>query len=249
MTTFDQEHYEKLISFRLRTFADKANEIAKDPEFDHMTFGEKLACCIEAESDARWSRKIARRNKEARFSHPGACVESIEYLPDRSLNRDSVTRIATCDFITEHRNVIALSQTGCGKSFVIQAIGNAACRKGHTVRYIRHADLSKELNIARKNGSLYERMEAFVSVDLLILDDLFLSEMSMVSTTDLFEIVESRIGKGSLVIASQLTPEEWHLRIDTKIIADALLDRVVHNSYLLKIEGPNMREYYSIKKG
>ena len=115
MTTLNQEHYEKLIGFRLRTFADKANEIAMDPAFDDMTFGEKLTCCIEAESDARWSRKIARRNKEARFSLPGACVESIEYLPERSLNRDSVARIATCDFISERRNLIALSQTGCGK--------------------------------------------------------------------------------------------------------------------------------------
>jgi DNA replication protein DnaC len=246
--TISQEHYDKLVGFRLRTFADKANEIAKDPAFDAMTFIEKLAVCIDAESDARWNRKITKRNREARFSHPGACVESIEYLPERNLNRDTVARIATCDFITERRNVIALSKTGGGKSFVIQAIGNAACRKGYTVRYIRHADLSKELSIARKNGSLYEKIDAFVSVDLLVLDDLFLSEMSMVSTTDLFEIIESRMGKGSLVIASQLTPEEWHLRIDTKIIADALLDRVVHNSYLVKIEGPNMREYYSTKK-
>jgi len=244
----EQEHYDKLVSFRLRTFADKANEILADPAFDDMTFAEKLAACIDAESDARWNRKITKRNREARFSHPGACVENIEYLPDRTLNKDTVARIATCAFIAENRNVIALSQTGCGKSFVIQAIGNAACRKGYTVRYIRHADLSKELNIARKSGDLYEKMEAFSSVDLLILDDLFLSEMSMVNTTDLFEIIESRMGKGSLVIASQLTPEEWHLRIDTKIIADALLDRVIHSSYVMKIEGPNMREHYSTKK-
>ena len=88
-------------------------------------------------------------------------------------------------------------------------------------------------------------MDAFISVDLLILDDLFLSEMSMVNTTDLFEIIESRMVKGSLLIASQLTPEEWHLRIDTKIIADALLDRVIHNSYLMKIEGPNMIQLYN----
>lgn len=246
--TIKKEYYDRLVSFRLRSFADRAMEISKDPAFDDLTFDEKLSVCIDAESDARWSRKITRRNREARFTYPSACIENIEYLPGRSLSRDSIARLATCDFILEKRNVIALSKTGCGKSFVIQAIGNAACRKGHTVRYVRHADLSKELNIARRVGDFYERMGAFAAVDLLIIDDLFLSEMSMMNTTDLFEIIEARMNKGSLVIASQLTPEEWHLRIDTKIIADALLDRVIHNSYLMKIEGPNMREYYSLKQ-
>lgn len=150
--TIEQEYYDRLVGFRLRTFADKANEIIKNPEFDHMTFVEKLEACIDAESDARLNRKIAKRNKEARFSHPNACIESIEYLPDRTLSRETIARMATCAFIAERRNVIALSKTGCGKSLIIQAIGNAACRKGHTVRYIRHADLSKELNIARKAG-------------------------------------------------------------------------------------------------
>jgi len=91
-------------------------------------------------------------------------------------------------------------------------------------------------------------MEVFATLDLLIIDDLFLSEKSMLNTTVLLEIIEARMGKGSLVIASQLTSEEWYLRIDTKITADALLDRVIHNSYLIRIEGPNMREYYSLEK-
>lgn len=241
------ECYEKLVAFRTRTFADTAREIAGSAAYDDKTFAEKLEVCVEAEYDARWNRKVEKRNREARFSHPGACVETIEYLPERNLNRETVERIASCTFVKDRRNVIALSATGGGKSFLIQAIGNAACRRGYTVRYIRHADLCKELNIARMDGDLYDKMEALQSVELLILDDLFLSETSMTNTTDLFEIIESRIGKGSLVLASQLTPEEWHLRIDTKIIADALLDRVVHSSYVIKIDGPNMREYYAAK--
>jgi DNA replication protein DnaC len=116
------------------------------------------------------------------------------------------------------------------------------------VRYIRQADLARELDIARRNDDLYACMDSFKSSNLLILDDLFLTETPMQAVADLLEIVNSRIGRGSLIIASQLTPQEWHLRIDAKIVADALLDRIVHNSHIIEIVGPNMREYYANKK-
>jgi len=243
--TITDEAYDRMVAIRIRAFADKAKEITDAGAYDDLTFSQKLELCVEAELDARFERRCAKRNREARFAEPAACIENVTYLPTRSLKRETLERYAGCSFITDARNIIVLSATGAGKSYISQAIGNAACRQSYSVRYVRHPDLNKELAIARRNGELYECMDRFIKCDLLILDDLFLAETSMKATTDLLEIVESRINRRSLILASQLTPEEWHLRIDTKIIADALLDRVVHNSYLLEITGPNMREYYS----
>jgi len=236
-----------LYRFRIRAFADKALEIADDPAYDHLSFTEKIELCTEAESHVRAERKIARLNKQAKFTLPHACIENIEYLPKRSLRRDGIARLAAGRFIDDGINVIIVSATGSGKSYLCQALGNALCRAGRSVRYIRHADLCRELNVARNDGSLYRVMDHFIAVELLIIDDLFLSECSMQNTTDLFEIIEARMTRGSLMLSSQLAPEQWHLRIDTKIIADALLDRVIHNSHLIEIEGPNMREYYAKK--
>jgi DNA replication protein DnaC len=243
--TFD-ETYDKLVSFRVRAFADRCKEIAEDPEYDTMGFLEKIALAVETEDEIRRDRRIAKHNKEARFSNPMACVEDITYLPDRSLRKDTVLRFECCGYIKDGHNIIVTSPTGAGKSYFVQALGNAACRHGYKVRYIRHADLCRNLNVARRSDEHYEVMEVLEETDLLILDDLFLEESDMVNVTDLLEIITHREATGaSIIIASQLQPEEWHLRIDTKIIADALLDRMVHNAYKIEIDGPNMREYYA----
>jgi DNA replication protein DnaC len=244
--SFKEDTYKMLVSFRIKAFADECLRIADDPTCDKMTFLDKLTQATEAELYARHDRKVTKYNKEARFQNPMACVEDITYLPNRSLTRDSISRLEECRYINDGHNVVVISQTGAGKSFISQALGNAACRHEHKVRYIRHADLCREMHIARRTDEHYEALAAFEDVDLLIIDDLFLEDSDMVATTDLFEIIAHRDGaRRPLILASQLQPQEWHLRIDTKIIADALLDRIVHNSYRIDIEGPNMREYFS----
>ncbi|MCL1896819.1 MAG: ATP-binding protein [Clostridiales bacterium] len=241
--TFD-DAYDKLVGFRVRGFADKCKEIAEDPTLDGMGFLEKVALATEAEDIIRHDRCAEKRNKAARFSNPMACVEDIIYLPNRTLSKETVARLSGCEYIRNGHNVIVTSPTGAGKSYLVQALGNAACRRGHKVRYIRHADFCRDLNVARKTGDYYDHMEEFEDSHLLILDDLFLEDSDMKNVTDLLEVITHRAdAKASIVIASQLMPEQWHLRIDTKIIADALLDRLVHNSYTIEIDGPNMREY------
>jgi DNA replication protein DnaC len=243
--TFD-EAYDKLISFRVRAFADRCKEIADDSAYDATGFLEKIALAVETEDESRRDRRIAKYNKEARFSNPMACIEDIAYLPNRSLHKDTVLRFESCDYIRDGHNIIVTSPTGAGKSYFVQALGNAACRRSYKVRYIRHADLCRNLNVARRSDDHYRVIEVLEETDLLILDDLFLEESDMVNVTDLLEIITHREAAGaSIMIASQLQPEEWHLRIDTKIIADALLDRIVHNAYKIEIDGPNMREYYT----
>jgi DNA replication protein DnaC len=245
MRTFD-EAFDKLVSFRVRAFAEKCREISEDPSHDSLGFLEKVSIAAEAEDMARHDRLVERRNKAARFPNPMACIEDIIYLPNRALSKDAVARMSSCEYIDAGRNVIVTSPTGAGKSYLVQALGNAACRLGHKVRYIRHADFCRDLNMARRIDGHYELMDEFEGSHLLILDDLFLEDSDMQNVTDLLEVITHRAdAKASIMIASQLTPEQWHLRISTKIIADALLDRIVHNSYKFEIEGPNMREYCS----
>jgi len=241
--TFD-DAYDKLVEFRVRAFADKCKEIAEDPSLDDLGFLDKVALATETEDRIRHDRRVEKRNKAARFSNPMACVEDIIYLPNRTLSKETVIRLANCEYIRNGHNVIVTSPTGAGKSYLVQALGNAACRRGHKVRYIRHADFCRDLNVARKLDEHYVLMEEFEESHLLILDDLFLEDSDMKNVTALLEVITHRAdAKASIIIASQLTPEQWHLRIDTKIIADALLDRLVHNSYTIEIDGPNMREY------
>jgi len=243
MMTFD-DAYDKLVEFRIRAFADKCKEIAEDPSFDEIGFLAKVALATEAEDMGRHDRRVEKRNKAARFSNPTACVEDIIYLPNRSLRKETVIRLSSCEYIRNGHNVIVTSPTGAGKSYLVQALGNAACRSGHKVRYIRHADFCRDLNVARKIDEHYGLMEEFEESHLLILDDLFLEDSDMRNVTALLEVITHRAdANASVVIASQLTPEQWHLRIDTKIIADALIDRLIHNSYTIEINGTNMREY------
>jgi DNA replication protein DnaC len=242
-----EDAYGKLVKFRIRTFADRCVEIAADPNYDALGFLDKVALAVEAEDCIRHDRRVAKYNKDARFSNPMACVEEIIYLPNRTISKDAVLRLHRGDYISDGRNVIVTSPTGAGKSYLVQALGNSACRCGHKVRYIRHPDLCRCLNIARKNDGYYDLMETFEETGLLILDDLFLEESNATNVTDLLEIITHRVdAKASIIIASQLEPEQWHLRIDTKIIADALLDRLVHNSHNIEIDGPNMREYHAL---
>jgi DNA replication protein DnaC len=157
-------------------------------------------------------------------------------------------RFAACEWVSEHDNLIILSSSGGGKSYIAQALGNAACRLGKSVYYYRLADLIRDLDIARVNGNYYELMASCGDVDLLILDDFFTTPVSERGIIDLFEIVESREGSGATAFASQIDPDEWYLRIDAEVVADSTLNRIVKRARLIDIDGPNMREHMAEKR-
>ena len=244
-----EEHFELFKQFRIKAMGDKLREMINDASYDKFTFEEKIEMLLGAESLARRDRKIAKYVKQAGFKTPAACVEDVIYLPERTLSKDRVLRYAGCEWIESCEVLVIISKTGCGKSFLCQALGNAACRNLIEVRYTRLAGIFEELDRARAaaDGSYYEVMDKLKTVPLLIIDDFMTTPIATRSAVDLFEIMEARENRCATLVASQLEPNEWYLRIEGELMADSILNRIAAGARYIDLDGPNMREYLAKK--
>ena len=239
-----EEDFALSTKWRVGAFGRKLREVCDDGAYDDMTFEEKIGACIGAELEARDSRKIDRAVRAARFKIKGACVEEIYYLPDRSITRDRIARLAACAWVEARENLVILSESGGSKSYIAQAMGVAACRKLMSVRYARLNDMFREINVARSEGRVYDALDRLARPDPLILDDFFTTPVeNPLDAVDLFEMLEAREGRGSTMFASQLEPDQWCPRINSEPCADSMLSRAVEHARALDIKGPNMREY------
>lgn len=245
-----EEHFELFKQFRVKAMGDKLREMVEDDSYDAFTFEEKMEMLIDAEATARRERKIAKLVKQAGFKDSAACVEDVLYLPGRTLSKDRAARYAECDWVENCEVMVVISKTGCGKSYLTQAFGNSACRRLIPVRYTRLADICDDLNRARAaaDHSYFEKMDAYKSVELLIVDDFMTTPISTQNSIDLFEIMEAREGRRATLIASQLEPNEWYLRIEGELMADSILNRIATGARYIDLEGPNMREYFAKKR-
>ena len=245
-----EEHFELFKQFRIKAMGDKLREMIDDASYDRFTFEEKMEMLLDAESSARRDRKVAKYVKQAGFKTPSACVEDVVYLSDRTLSKDRIMRYAGCEWVENCEVMVIISKTGCGKSYLCQAFGNAACRKLIEVRYTRLAGICEDLNRARAaaDGSYYELMDELKTVPLLIVDDFMTTPITTQNAVDLFEIMEARENLCATLIASQLEPNEWYLRIEGELMADSILNRIATGARYIDLEGPNMREYFAKKK-
>ncbi len=245
-----EEHFELFKKFRVKAMGDKLREMVEDESYDELTFEQKMVLLVEAEDSARRSRKVAKLVKEAGFKDASACVEDVLYLPGRTLSKDRIARYAECAWVENCEVVVVISKTGCGKSFLTQALGNAACRRLIPVRYTRLAGICDDLNRARAaaDDSYFEKMDGYKSVDLLIIDDFMTTPITTQNSIDLFEIMEAREGRRATIIASQLEPNEWYLRIEGELMADSILNRIATGARFIDLEGPNMRDHLAKKK-
>ena len=245
-----EEHFELFRQFRIKAMGDKLREMVDDASYDAYTFEEKMEILLEAESSARRDRKVAKYVRQAGFKTPSACVEDVVYLPDRTLSKDRIARYAGCEWVENREVMVIISKTGGGKSFLCQAFGNAACRKLIEVRYTRLAGICESLDRARAaaDGSYYEVMDGLKTVPLLIVDDFMTTPITTQNAVDLFEIMEARENRCATLIASQLEPNEWYLRIEGELMADSILNRIATGARYIDLEGPNMRDYFAKKK-
>ena len=244
------EDFHRFTEFRCGAMGRRLKEMVENPVFDSMTFEEKMKDLIDTEVTSRQENKIIRLVKQANFKIPDACIEDVLYLKDRKLSKDRILRLAECGWIEECGTVVIISRTSGGKSYLAQALGTAACRKLHGVAYTRLTDICAELNQARENndGTYYELLNKFKRVSLLIIDDFMTTPIKTVNAVDLFEIMEARENRRATLIASQLEPNEWYLRIEGELMADSILSRIATGATYIEVEGPNRREYFARKK-
>jgi DNA replication protein DnaC len=225
----------------LHGMAHDFRELAQNPEAGHLQHGEWLAILLEYEATLRRQKRFEARARTARLRHP-ASVEDIDYHAQRGLDRVLLLKLCGCDWIRQHRNLLVTGPTGIGKSWIACALGHKACRENLSVLYQRVPRLMAALALARGDGRYAKLLRSLARVNLLILDDWGPEPLGAEQRRDLLEIVEDRYDSGSLLITSQLPIARWYELIGDPTLADAILDRVIHNAYRIELSGDSLRK-------
>lgn len=233
----DNNTVRKLHEMKLSAMAAAFQKQLQDSSFADMLFEERFGMLADAEWTARKNNRLKRLIRSADYAFPNACLEDVEYHADRRLDKALIARLGTCGYIDEFHNIIVLGATGSGKTYLANAFGMAASRNFYTVRYVRLPDLLGELAIARAEGTYRKVMKQYRQVKLLILDEWLLYPLKEPEARDLLEIAEGRCKKASTIFCSQFEVGGWHQKIGEPTLADAICDRIVHDSYTIVIGG------------
>ncbi len=212
---------------------------------EKFTPDEMITHLIESEWDERYNRKLERTLQAARFRYK-ASVEQISF-EDSRLDKNQVQRLADCEFIKRNENIIITGSTGCGKSFLASALGHQACSLGYRVLYQHSTKLFGRMKIAKADGSYLKELAKIERQHLLLIDDFGLQPLDAHSRSMLMEIIEDRHGKSSTIITSQIPISKWHEIIGEQTIADAILDRIVHDAHRIEMKGESLRKKRQLK--
>jgi len=237
---------EKLIELRLHGMANSLREQINKNEYNELMFEERLGIMIDREMLERQNRMLKTRLAQSKLKLR-ACVEDIDYKARRGLDKSLLKLLATGKWIQDRLNVLITGPCGVGKSFMACALGHRACMNGLKVFYVRSIRLTEDLLLARGDGRYPKLLNKLSKIDLLIVDDWGLSTLSDQEARDFLEIFEDRHNVHSTIITSQLPVENWHETIKNPTLADAILDRIIHNSYKIKLEGESMRKKRGVR--
>lgn len=233
---------EKLRNLKLYTMATTWIAQRSEPSMAELSFDERLALLVDAETLARDNKRLQKLLYDAKLRIPSACIEDLDFSGKRELDRGLVRQLAVGAWIGERQNVIITGPTGVGKTYFGCALGQLSCRLGMRVLYKRVPRFFEELALAHADGTYTRLLARFAKTDVLILDDWGLVPLNDQQRRDVLEVLEDRHGSRSTVVTSQLPIENWHDYIGHPTIADAVLDRLVHNAHKVNMKGPSRRK-------
>lgn len=241
----NQNLYEKLREMKLPVMAEEYKNQCEDINAPAMSFEERFGSMVIKEYDSRINHTVERNIKQANFYDSNASLKDINYKPDRELNKELIEELSTNEYIQQHLNIILIGASGSGKTWISNAFGVNACLSRYKVKYIRLPELFQEIEEAKIQGRYRRYMKKISKIDLLILDEFLLTQISETERNDLFEIIELRTDKKSTIYCSQWAPEGWLGKLGNGPLADAILDRIRNSSYTILLKGRSLREDYS----
>jgi len=232
---------EKLTTLRFTGMVAALDEQMQMNSLDDMSFEERLGILLDREIAVRQTRRMNTRLRKARLRQD-SCIEDIDFRHPRGLDKSLVMRLAGCEWIKEHNNLIITGPTGVGKTYLACAFAQKACRQGFNTLYLRMTKLFEDLSLSKGDGRYLKLLSSFAKADLLVLDDYGLDQLGREQRHDLLEILEDRHGLKSTLVTSQLPIDHWHEQIGDPPLADAILDRLVHSAHKIKLKGESMRK-------
>ncbi len=209
--------------------------------YDGMPFMERLSLLLNQEITTRLQNKHNRLVRQAKFKL-AACVQEIDYQHPRNIKRATIAQLASCDWVNQNHNLLITGPCGSGKTYLACALGHNACLHEHSVRYYRLSRLFLELTQAKADGSYHKTLKQLAKIKVLIIDDWGLEALEPAQRNDLMEIMDDRHGDSATVILSQLPTDKWYTSIGDNTLADAILDRLMHNAHRLELNGESMRK-------
>ncbi len=233
---------EKLQTLRLPGMLKALNEQQQMPDIDSLGFEERFALLIDREMTERENRRLGSRLKKAKLRH-SCCVEDLDFKTSRGLDKALILSLAACTWIARGLNILICGPTGVGKSYLACALAHKGCLEGYSALYLRLPRLFEELRLAKADGRYGKLMLGYAKTDLLVLDDWGLTPMTDPQRRDLLELLEDRYGRKSTIVTSQLPVTSWHEAIGDPTLADAILDRIVHNAHKIELKGESMRKH------
>ena len=236
-----QETLEKIKKLKLLGMARAYQTSLENNKLQQLSADELITLLVEAEWDDRLNRNIERRLRNAKFRYQSS-IETIDFGADRNLDRNQMMRFAECTYLRKKENILITGSTGIGKSHIATALGHQACTLGFKVYYANMAKLFSKLRMGKADGSYIREISRIERQDLLILDDFGLLPIDNQNRSALMEIIEDRHKKASMIITSQLPVNRWHEVIREKPIADAILDRIVHDAHRIELKGESLRK-------
>ena len=231
----------KLNTMKLTGMSRSFRSTFETGAFNQYTNDEFIAMLVDAECDERENRKLGRALQSAKFRYK-ASIEQVNYENDRGINRNQVHRLADCEFIKRKENLLITGSTGIGKSYIASALGHQACALGYKVYYSQSTKLFSKMKLAKVDGSYLKELARMERQDLLIIDDFGIQPLDGPGRTALLEIMEDRHGKRSTIFTSQVPVSQWHDIIGEQTIADAILDRIIHDAHRIEMSGESMRK-------